>query len=422
MRLSRVYFLIATCACVLASCQAYVRDVTSPVDLLDNRNLNTEASLPLIYTAVGGTFAEGQRQLAPLASILSDEFINSNGISADLTNGTVFNIDDGNPDFTESLIRDTWTSYGSVGKHVRVVLEKVENIRFTNDSARRRALFTAYFFQGLLEHYLASYWGIAPRTGGGVLNGGVFIPSTRLHDTSLASLARAAANAPSAYEGRIVNTVIARIHLLEGRYSQALTAVMNGLQPTDRPFQTTYTEQAYNFWVDYNRAAPIGRGPVITHPRFRAYVLAEPGEAGRIPLQQGTRPAPGRTEPYFLQAKYTDNSPINVVTWQENALMLAELRLRLENNTQAALVEVNRVRAAVRPPQGVAPLAARMTTNLDSVYIEREKEFFATGMRLLDQRRLNRWTQFTGANAATAWYFLPIPKQEFDVNRNLVRP
>ncbi|TAE29258.1 MAG: RagB/SusD family nutrient uptake outer membrane protein [Candidatus Kapaibacterium sp.] len=424
MRLSQLYFLTALCTCAffLASCQAYVRDVSSPVDLIDNRNLNTESALPLLYTAVGGTFAEGQRQISPLASVLSDECIPSNGISADNTNGTVFNIDDGNPDFTESLIGNAWISYGSVGKHVRVILEKVDIIRFTSDSTRRRALFTAYFFHGMAVHYLASYWGIAPRIGGGVLNGGAFIPSTPLHDTSLASFARALANVPSSYERRLVNTMIARVHLLEGRYNQALAAVLNGLQQGDRPFQATYTDGAYNFWADYNRPDPFGRGPVLPHPRFRAYVMAEAAEAARIPLVQGIRPVPGRTEPYFLQAKYVESSPIDIATWQENALMLAELRLRLENNTQAALVEVNRVRAAVPAPQGITPLAARTTTNLDSIFLEREKEFFGTGLRLLDQRRLNRWTQFTGANAARAWYFLPIPKREFDTNKNLIQP
>jgi hypothetical protein len=97
---------------------------------------------------------------------------------------------------------------------------------------------------------------------------------------------------------------------------------------------------------------------------------------------------------------------------------LAETAARNGDNA-GALVNVNNVRT-------FHGLAARTVTNTDSIYIERDKQLFAQGSRVIDQRRFNRWHTTTpsaaGAVAVGAWRFLPIGLPERNVNQNLPRP
>jgi hypothetical protein len=416
---------VAICV-IFSGCQDYVRGVPPPPDLIADRDLAQESQLPLLYTSIGGNFSNAVRRMIPLTATLSDEFQSANGISTYTTRGDIFNLDDGNP--SRQLVSgsgNSWGQFAATRFLSQDILNKESLIRFTQDSNRKRLVFTGHFFRATTEHYLASYFGAGPRLGGATLSASPFIPTSALHDSALKKYAIALQNAPTAYEARLVNSFVARIHLLEGRFPQALQAATNGLRQGDPPFAATYTAAARNIWGDFADVANAGpdftRNSVIPNPRFRAYVVAEPAEAGRIPLAVGRFPATGRTEPYFVQAKFVDTSPIELMTRQENALMLAELRLRLSNDVQGALEEVNRVRADVPLVGNMPRLAPRTTTNLDSVYIERDKQLFGTGIRLLDQRRLNRW-HFTGARAATAWHFIPIPQDEYDSNPNLRTP
>ena len=52
--------------------------------------------------------------------------------------------------------------------------------------------------------------------------------------------------------------------------------------------------------------------------------------------------------------------------------------------------------------------------NLDSIYVERDKELNCTGNRLLDQRRFKRWHLPAGT-----WQYLPITVSERSRNPNL---
>jgi hypothetical protein len=85
--------------------------------------------------------------------------------------------------------------------------------------------------------------------------------------------------------------------------------------------------------------------------------------------------------------------------------MLAELDVR-DGNAAAALPRVNAVRAS-------HTLAALAAIDLDGIYVERDKELFVTGVRLLDQRRFNRFHLPAGT-----WQFLPITDDERNNNPN----
>lgn len=406
----------------LESCQNYVRDVSSPVDLISSNDLYQESQLPLVFTSSAGIVSQMITFIVPLASILSDEFVSANDIALDRSAPGVFNLDAGIPD--RSITDDGWTTVGTASGIIRVLNGTSRNLKLpitiTQDSNRKKLNYMSNLLLGMYLHYTGAFFGRTARQGGITIPtyDGPFFSTTMAHDSALSCFSIALINARTLYERRLVNSYIARIHLLEGRYSLALNAALNGLQETDTAFQATFPATARNRWVDF--AGSENGHTVIPHQRFRAYVAAEPGEAGRIPLALGNRPAPGRTTPYYVQAKYTATSPIDLMTWQENSLMIAELRLRISNDMAGALQEINRVRSAVPPVQGAPNLALRTATNLDSIYIERDKQLFATGLRLLDQRRFNRWSQFSGAVQTTAWYYLPIAQNEFNVNPNLM--
>jgi hypothetical protein len=91
---------------------------------------------------------------------------------------------------------------------------------------------------------------------------------------------------------------------------------------------------------------------------------------------------------------------------QENELILAEIAIR-EGQAAPALARIN----AVRSSHG---LDAMPSATLDSIYVERDKELFCTGMRLIDQRRFNKWHLAQGT-----WKFLPISSSERETNKNL---
>ena len=87
--------------------------------------------------------------------------------------------------------------------------------------------------------------------------------------------------------------------------------------------------------------------------------------------------------------------------------MLAELAIR-DGDTGAALPLVNSVRAAA----GVDALDA--VDGLQTIIDERDKQLFAQGIRLVDQRRFNIWHL-----GGDTWRFLPITESERNDNPNL---
>ena len=85
--------------------------------------------------------------------------------------------------------------------------------------------------------------------------------------------------------------------------------------------------------------------------------------------------------------------------------MLAEASLRGQG-TGNALALANEVRTSY----GIGNLA---TINLDDLYVERDKELFCQGTRLIDQHRFGKWHL-----TSEAWKQFPIPQRERDNNSN----
>lgn len=403
------FFFVLT----IGSCQGFVQGVSKPINAINDADLNSEAQLSVLFSGIAGYFGQYWRFASMYLCTLSDEFTTVEGISQNTVFPIFQEFDRGLP-LLERTNRE-WGRLGAARFHAQDLLDRVPSIAFSQDSNRRKCLFVGYFYLALVQHHYAAFWGISPRKGGGVLLGGPFIPSPQMHDTAVMNFTRALEYARTGYERRLVNSFLARIYLLEGRYNECLSAAQLGLREGDAPMSLLYPTQSQNIWFDN---AGVNH-QIIPAARFHAYIEAEPAEAGRLPLTVGTTPLPSRTTPYYVQAKYNaETSPIDLITWQENALMIAEILVRNNSPSTAALVEVNRVRAAVPRLAGIPALALRSVTNLDSIRLERQKQLFATGLRILDQRRFTDW-HFPPAQASTAWYYLPIAENERTANPNL---
>ncbi len=65
----------------------------------------------------------------------------------------------------------------------------------------------------------------------------------------------------------------------------------------------------------------------------------------------------------------------------------------------------------MRASHGIDPLA---TADLDVLYEERDKELCFTGIRVVDQRRFDKWHLGPGT-----WKYFPITQDERNINPNI---
>ena len=104
------------------------------------------------------------------------------------------------------------------------------------------------------------------------------------------------------------------------------------------------------------------------------------------------------------------DSPIPIINWQENHLIIAELALRNESVSVSALDAVNAVRAS----QGLSSLGS---IDFNLLLHERDKELFCQGQRLIDQNRFPDLLSWHIIGEGT-WHYLPVPFEEELSNPN----
>ena len=364
-------------------------------------NLTFKFSLNFLTTGLQGRFATAHKFVMVTASGLSDELFFDSFVPG-ATFPTLREIDLGAIRFDNFSIGQAYNNLGELRFLADDLVRCANAINVSNAALKNRALYNGYLYGGIARYFYAAYIGLNPTEGGGVIDNGPFIPSEQMYALAVEKLQMALTLAGSPAETKAINSLIARIHLFRGNFAQARTFAQNGLAAADAPLQSRHNIEAANeYWLN----AGLNRSQYVCAPRFLDYVTADPQEAGRLALA----PIPGfNGMTYQRQAKYADAAtPIDLINWQENALMLAELDLRLGNDAASALPRVNAVRAS----HGIGPLAA---IDLDGIYVERDKELFVTGVRLVDQRRFNRFHLPAGT-----WQFLPITDAERNNNPNL---
>lgn len=402
--MKRVLIFIALLAslAMISACTDFSNSVDPVIDQVSDDRLNDPGQVNFLIIGVQQRFARAQANIMVLASGLSDEFF----FDQRVPNATFpqFNeIDLGDIRTDNNSVDGAYNPLGELRFFSDDLVRRLGAINISDAALQKKGLYTGYLFGGIARYLYGAYFALNPTEGGGVIDNGPFIPSAQMYDLALEKLQLALTNAPAPEDARVVNSIIARIHLIRGNFANARTAATAGMVQGDKAFQGKFSTLSTNY---YWQQAGLGRPQYVADARFLAYVTADPKETSRIALSPITGNDAAKTV-FQRQAKYaTESTPIDFMSWQENELMLAELDVR-DGNAGAALPRVNAVRAS----HGLDPLTA---IDLDGIYVERDKELFVTGVRLLDQRRFNRFHL-----PADKWQFLPITDDERNNNPNL---
>jgi len=398
-RLMRTLLMGVPCVVLLASCSDYVTNLDPFIDVIEDSELDSPDNVDFLITGVQQQLSYTMDDMFVNAAGLSDEFI------FDLRTPTaVFpqfgEIDNGYPLLTNYQVQNINANIGLLRLVADDLIRRLDVIEGVDEATRTEALFVGNFYGGLARFFGATYLGLERNMGGACIDNGPFIPSNELYGLAVQKMEAALPHA-GAYEQRVVRSAIAKAYLYQGDYAAAAGQAAQGLVEGDDPYQALYTAQDPTY---FDIEAGSQRNQYTADPRFQAYVDADPAEANRLPLE----PILGGGITFYVQLKYPGPSaPLNVVSWQENNLVLAELVVRGNASGDAASL-INAVRAS----HGIGPLAGPVT--LETIYQERDKELFLTGARLADQRRFDRWHL-----AGDTWRFIPIDQRERDHNPNL---
>lgn len=438
-------FSLLTMAVLLAGCDSFVSEVDDPIDVVTDDALNTPEQVPFLITGLQRSFSAAHDNFVLQGGGLSDELFFDRDLDG-ATFDTFEQIDDADIQFANNSVDGTFNNNSVLRFSADDLVERVNSrIEFADDeqAVKDEALYFGHFFGGVARYYFASHVGLdAGGGGGGIIDAGPFIPAPEMYDQALAKLDQAASTSLGSepLNQKYINTLRARIYLLKGEFGNAASAATSGLAQGDASFQALYAVQEDN---DFFNGAGPGRTQFAVPERYSTYdgaqVFDSPGDARdadlstiRIPLYKTADTGGGAA--FYEQAKYLDrDTPMEFLNWEENALMLAELAaLRGQDisgnpfGTTDPLELINLVRTQYT---GVGALPAGTTVDQDLIALEREKEFFVTGLRLLDQRRfgidfirqdldLATGTETTDP-VAGAWRYLPVTQSERNQNENL---
>ena len=376
----------------LTACDSFVNDVNGPVDLVPSDSLDNPANLDFVITGVQQRFATTHGTAVLLADGLSDAYLFADGTTG-ATFPTYIEIDDGEITLDNNSVDGLYTNVNELRFLADDLLARVTDrveFRDGDEDLRDRAFFTAYFYGGVARYYLATYFGLEERRGGGTIDAGPFIPSAELYAQAIERMTSALDYVDAgSREAKIVNSSIARVHLYNGNLDAAATFAANGLAPGDAPFVAQYNAQSNNpVWIGAGR----GRTQFAADARF--------GDDG-----DDLTP----TEPYELdfirQAVYLlDSDPIPFISAEETSLIRAEAALD-DGDDDGALAFINEARGDRDDLDSV---------DLDVLIEQRDQILFTQGARLVDQRRFDLW--HLGPNT---WQYLPITQTERNSNPNL---
>jgi len=409
--------LLFTFLLLLVSCEDYVQNIDPLIDAIEDERLNDAGQIRFLIKGVQEKFARTQDQIYVMADGLSDQFFFDSNVP-NATFPQFLEIDQGQIELDNNSVDAMQNLLGELRFYSDNLISRVNSISIDDNQLKNRALFTGYLYGGLARYFYATYIGLEPTNGGGVIDNGPFIPSAEMYDLAIEHLTEALNYADYDYSDepviedslhavKIVHSLLARLYLYRGDNANALVYAQQGLVEGDSPFRILhFTSDGSTTGPDnfYYQQAGAGRAQYVVDYRFHDYVTADPAESVRIPLAEIL--GIDTVTIYYYQDKYPEEtSPIDCITWQENNLMLAELALQGVGTGDAlALVNANRTSHA---------LADLGSIDIAGLIVEREKELFCTGNRLPDQRRFDLWHLGAGT-----WQYLPLTMNERNENPN----
>ncbi|MFV1883552.1 MAG: hypothetical protein ACMZ7B_03605 [Balneola sp.] len=394
----------------VVSCTDFVQEVDDPIDVIPGETLLSEDQVRFSLNGVAGRFAVNYDALTVIAAGLSDAWEFESDVVSDATFPTFGEIDEGDIPIDNNSVDGPFNTLGQARYLADDLIDKITQITFEDTDLQAEANFYAHVYAALTRANYAAYFGSSVTERGGVIDNSPLIPPATLNADAITLLttARGLYSAGS-YEVKLVNTLIGRIHLYEGNYSDAASFLNAGLVSGDAPFQSLNSLESQN---NFYTQAGISRTQFSVDRRFGGYIAADANEANRLDIEEVSDAAEltdaaetnGTT---FWRSSLQPDAPLNIVSWQENNLMRAEVALRsTPADAATALTLVNEVRAAYT----IAPLVA---VDLAALEVEREKELLHTPNRLLDQRRFGSWHLPAGT-----WQWFPITQSERNNNPN----
>lgn len=387
---------------LLAGCNDYINNIDPPNNWLEDSKLTTENQIDFMINGILQQNSRTAPYVSALGDLLADamEFNSQNTTATfpsfrDINNGQIIN---SNADVT-----NCYNNIEEVRYYADSLVQRVGQMQFTNDANRKKGLFYGYFYGALMRFYLGAYFGDPPTNSfGATINNSPFIPQATLFNDAIDLFKLALANAANTYDTKVTNTMIAKVYLCLKDYVNVFNYSQLGMVNGDAALQSL-NSQVSSAWY-WGFAGP-GRPQLTVANRFYNYTVTDPKEAlERIKLLSLT----GRDgKKIYYQGMYDQReSPFTMLTWQENNLMQAEAILRGGGAGDATSL-VN----AVRTSHKLDPLTV---VDLNTIYVERDKELFVRGSRMQDQYRFNLWNHLPAGRAG----FLPIPLREINGNPN----
>jgi len=334
MTICRWPLVLLLAACVLSACDAFVQDVDPPNDTAGSTELNDDSEAQFLIRGVQAQWADATDNTLTAADFLSDEF--RFGRNIDATFPTFIELDTGRPESDNNSIVGAANAVGQYRFLADSLVGRADVITFTDEATASKAeMKYAGYLHGAIARYLyATYFGQAPREGGGVLDTSAFIPAPAMYERADRTFAQALTwadklNDRDDREQRIVQSLRARAALFAGTHDfrtsgglqddEALRAaadyVAEGLRRGDPPYEVKYSTQD-----DNNYASEAGRArsqmvvqdgyllnPAVAASRayktdvspsdpavrsFADVIRSNPKELARVPLVQVFRAGP----------------------------------------------------------------------------------------------------------------------------------
>jgi hypothetical protein len=392
----------------VVGCRDFVQNIEAPIDSINDDQLDQVSELPFLINGVKVQYASAISQISVLSGGLSDELEFSLDIRG-ATFPTYDELESGQVNLNNTSVDNALVAVGQLRILADTLITRVARLdslnRFvaSDSTLKNQALFTGYFYGGIARFLFGAYFGLEPTRGGMALYGGPFLSSDTMFQRAVERFKTADKYCANT-EYRLNQAFLCKTLLIAGRYKEAYDVAGNTLIDADKPFQLKYSTELANFW--YNNAGK-GRMQWALASRFQGYTDKEINDTNRIKFE--TVNGLSGTKRWLRQLLYpTISAPMTVMSWQECYLMYAELILRVApSRYQDAQDNFNFVRDSRFLPNAT-------DINLDSIYVERDKELNCTGNRLLDQRRFKRWHLPAGT-----WQYLPITVSERSRNPNL---
>lgn len=412
MYTSRIIFIAfaAVVLVTLSACEDFVQDVDDPINVIEGESIASEDQMPFFMDGVVGRYHVSHDILTVIAGGLSDalEFDSEN--VRDATFPTFRDIDFGEILPDNNSIAGPYNQIGQARFLAEELLSISADVEFQDADLETQVLYTGNLYSGLAHYTYASYWALEPTRGGSTLDNGPFVDSSELYQIARDKFQAAITNAPSDYDARVANSLLARTYIYEGNYAAALPFLEAGMQPGDAPFQSQHSLESQNA---FNAQAGASRNQYTVSSRYNDYIVEDPNEAGRVlievlPEAEVTAAGVEAGVVIYRQTKYDASANINVMSWQENHLMLAEVDVETGSGVSAVDL-VNEVRES----HGIDPIS-ESSVDRDLLLTERDKELFLTGNRMIDQRRFNRFHLPEGT-----WRYFPLTQEERNENPNI---